>query len=49
MDNPRGIQYIATYEPDMNKMVKALRIVKEAPVVKPLLEPKQKQSEKDSA
>lgn len=31
MENPKGIEYTATYKPDMDKMVKALRIVQEAP------------------
>ncbi|MRN56792.1 hypothetical protein [Paenibacillus monticola] len=49
MENPKGIQYSASYEPDMDKMVKALRIVKDSPLVKPKVESQQKQSEKDSA
>lgn len=31
MNNPPGITYEAEYEPDMERMVEALRIVKEAP------------------
>ncbi|WP_168928836.1 hypothetical protein [Paenibacillus dokdonensis] len=31
MENPPGITYQAEYEPDMEKMVKALRILHEAP------------------
>ena len=34
MNNPPGITYEAEYEPDMESMVKALRIVKEAPMPK---------------
>ncbi len=32
MKNPPGIKYEAEYEPDMERMVKALRVVKEAPM-----------------
>ncbi|MCM3699242.1 hypothetical protein [Paenibacillus macerans] len=32
--NPPGITYQAEYEPDMERMVKALKIVKEAPLPK---------------
>lgn len=46
MENPKGIEYVATYEPDMSKMVSALRIVKEAPLPK---QPEQDQGERDSA
>ncbi|MBO2942771.1 hypothetical protein JJQ72_02070 [Paenibacillus sp. F411] len=31
MGNPSGITYRAEYEPDMERMVEALRIVHEAP------------------
>ncbi|PJN56157.1 hypothetical protein PAEVO_28800 [Paenibacillus sp. GM2FR] len=31
MKTPPGITYQAEYEPDMEKMVKALKIVQEAP------------------
>lgn len=31
MKTPPGITYKAEYEPDMEKMVKALKIVQEAP------------------
>lgn len=31
MKTPPGITYKAEYEPDMEKMVKALKIIKEAP------------------
>lgn len=49
MENPKGIQYNATYEPDMDKMVKALRIVKDAPEPKAKKESGQEQSERDTA
>ncbi|NJJ37870.1 hypothetical protein [Paenibacillus apii] len=49
MENPKGIHYNATYEPDMDKMVKALRIVKDAPAPKAENESGQEQSERDSA
>ncbi|WP_199924931.1 hypothetical protein [Paenibacillus sp. IHBB 10380] len=32
MKTPQGIRYTAEYEPDMEKMVKALKIVQEAPM-----------------
>lgn len=34
MANPPGIKYQAIYEPDMDKMVKALKIIQKAPVKK---------------
>ncbi|MUG45482.1 hypothetical protein [Paenibacillus woosongensis] len=34
MANPQGITYKAEYEPDMERMVEALKIVKEAPLPK---------------
>lgn len=47
MENPKGIEYTATYEPDMEKMVKALRIVQEAPNKKE--EPVQHVEDRDTA
>ncbi|MEK5238091.1 hypothetical protein NST99_20565 [Paenibacillus sp. FSL L8-0470] len=46
MENPKGIEYTATYEPDMSKMVKALQIVKEAPLPN---RPEEVQNERDTA
>lgn len=43
MNNPPGITYEAEYEPDKEKMVKALRIVKESPL--PRKEEAQKKDE----
>jgi len=34
MNNPPGITYEPEYEPDMDRMVEALRIVKDAPIPK---------------
>ncbi|MEC0169862.1 hypothetical protein [Paenibacillus graminis] len=46
MENPKGIEYTAIYEPDMSKMVKALRIVKEAPLPR---QTEQEQGKRDTA
>lgn len=41
LNNPPGIKYKAEYEPDMERMVKALKIVKEAPPPKKVEDLKQ--------